>query len=197
MRKYPALRFLLLVITVALIWSLLPGCGGGEPAQEVETDPERYIDPRFEGAPSWVIKGRGDNADLIYGVGTFSGVRDIGLATDAAMARARNQIVLNLQAEVRSLLESGQIQTDDGVAFDAVQEVSNTVAQVGNMNISGAMMEDKWLSSSNELWVLASIDMEAFGQQLDKVQQLSGRMREEIHERVQDNLNRLDDRTGR
>jgi len=71
------------------------------------------------------------------------------------------------------------------------------VAQVGNMNISGAMMEDKWLSPANELWVLASIDMEAFGQQLDKVQQLSGRMREEIHERVQDNLNRLDDRTGR
>ncbi|MEZ4386817.1 MAG: hypothetical protein R3D98_04445 [Candidatus Krumholzibacteriia bacterium] len=194
MRAIRSISLLLTLLTLALGGALVAGCGGGG---DVETDPEVYVDPRFAGAPDWVLKGRGDNPDLIYGVGTFAGVRDMGLATDTAMARARNQIVLNLQAEVRSLLESGQIQTDDGENFDSVQEVSNTIAQVGNMNVSGAMMEAKWISPANEMWVLASIDMDAFGQQLQRVSQLSSRMREEIHQRVQENLNRLDERTLR
>lgn len=192
MRTNLRIRLSLLLFALLAAWTVIPGCGGGS---DIETDANVYQDARLKGAPEWVVTGRGKNSDLIYGVGTFSGVRDIGLATDTAMARARNQIVLNLQAEVRSLLESGQIQTDDGEAFDSVQEISNTIAQVGKMSVSGAMMESKWFSPSNDLWVLASINASQFGKQLEKMEHLSTRMREDIHQRVQENLGRMDERT--
>jgi hypothetical protein len=111
------------------------------------------------------------------------------------MARARNNIVLYVQAEVRSLLESGQIQTDDGEAVSSAQEISNTIAQVGNMDLSGAQMESSWLSSNNEYWVLAALDMEAFGNALERVTRLNERAREQISQRVRENHDRLDERT--
>ena len=195
MRKNAKVGSLALLLGVMVVGGMIPGCGGGGEAPEVETDMGDYVAPRFKGAPQWVITGRGSDPDVIYGTGSVSPVADISLARDTAMGRARNNIVLYLQAEVRSLLESGQIQTDDGEAISSAQEISNTIAQVGDLDLSGAQMESSWLSSNNEYWVLAALDMEAFGNALERVTRLNERAREQISQRVRENHDRLDERT--
>ena len=176
---------------------LLPGCGGGG---DVETDSGTFISQELEGAPQWVIKGRGEDSDKIYGLGSFAGSRDVGLARDTALARARNDIVLRIQAEVRSLLESYQATTTGGSEYGEAandeQHVENMVAQVAKMDISGAGMEELWISQTETMWVLASVDMEEFSQKVNQMSQLNEQIRRDIVERAREGQGRLWEKTG-
>lgn len=184
-------------LTLLLAGLLLSGCGGGN--RGIETDPG-FISEELEGAPEWVIKGKGGDGDLIYGLGSFTGSRDIGLARDTALARARNDIVLRIQAEVRSLLESYQANTTGGSRYgvDAndEQHVENMVAQVGKMEISGAGMEQMWISKTGKMWVLASVDIEEFAKQVNAMSQLNEQVREDVVKRAREGLGRMWEKTG-
>lgn len=176
---------------------LLPGCGGGG---DVETDPGTFVAEEFEGAPRWVTIGRGENSDKIYGLGSFAGSRDVGLARDTALARARNDIVLRIQAEVRSLLESYQATTTGGSEYGEAandeQHVENMIAQVAKMDVSGAGMEEQWISRTGTMWVLASVDIEEFSKKVNQMSQLNEQIRQDIVERAREGQGRLWDKTG-
>jgi hypothetical protein len=178
---------------------LLTGCGGGNDSA-VETDSETYISEELRGAPEWVIKGRGGDSDKIYGLGSFTGSHDVGLARDTALARARNDIVLRIQAEVRSLLESYQASTtggsDYGGEVNSEQHVENMVAQVAKMDLSGAGMEEMWISETNTMWVLAAVDIEEFSAKVNQMSQLNEQVRQDIVERAREGQGRLWEKTG-
>lgn len=197
MRLENTIRFALAAILLLAAGLLLPGCGGGGDA---ETDPDTYISQELKGAPQWVINGRGDDPDKIYGLGSFSGTRDVGLARDTALARARNDIVLRVQAQVRSLLESYQATTtggdDYGTAVNDEQHVENMVAQVAKMDISGAGQEAQWISETGTMWILAAVDVEEFAKKVNQMTQLNEQVREDIIERARDGQARLWDATG-
>ena len=197
MRHEITIRLAVASMFLLLAGLLLPGCGGGG---DVETAPDTYISEELAGAPQWVIKGRGEDSDKIYGLGSFTGSHDVGLSRDTALARARNDIVLRIQAEVRSLLESYQATTTGGADYgDAVndeQHVENMVAQVAKMDISGAGMEELWISETGTMWVLAAVDIEEFSQKVNQMTQLNERIREDIVERARDGQGRLWEKTG-
>ncbi len=175
------------------------GCGGGGDA-DVASDPGTYVAEELRGAPQWVIRGAGEDTDLIYGLGSFAGSRDVGLARDTALARARNDIVLQVQAQVRSLLESYQATTTGGEQYGEAandeQHVENMVAQVGQMDLSGAGMKEMWISPTGTMWVLAAVDVEEFSRKVDAMSQLGEQVREDVVERAREGMGRLWDRTG-
>ena len=197
MRHEIMIRFAVTSFFLLATGLMLSGCGGGG---DVETDPDTFISEELAGAPQWVIKGQGDDGDKIYGLGSFSGSHDVGLARDTALARARNDIVLRIQAEVRSLLESYQATTTGGAGYgDAVndeQHVENMVAQVAKMDISGAGMEELWISETGTMWVLAAVDIEEFSQKVNQMSQLNEQIREDIVERAREGQGRLWEKTG-
>jgi len=192
------LRLRLFAAGAALIAAglVFGGCGGGKDAQ---SDPG-FVSEDLEDAPEWVLKGRGGDADKIYGLGSFGGTRDIGLARDTALARARNDIVLRIQAEVRSLLESYQANTTGGSAYGEAandeQHVENMVAQVGNMDVSGAGMEEMWISKTGTMWVLAAVDIEEFAAKVNQMSQLNEQVREDVVRRAREGLGRMWEKTG-
>jgi len=197
MRHENTIRIAFAIMLLLGTGLLLPGCGGGD---EVETAPDTYIAEELQGAPEWVIKGSGTDSDKIYGLGSFTGSKDVGLARDTALARARNDIVLRIQAEVRSLLESYQATTTGGSDYgDSVndeQHVENMIAQVAKMDISGAGMEEMWISSTNTMWVLAAVDIEEFSRKVNEMTQLNEQIREDIVERAREGQGRLWEKTG-
>lgn len=198
MSQRQSIQMITFLSSLLLGLAMLAGCGGGDPAPE--TDPGIYIAEELRGAPAWVIRGAGDDPEKIYGLGSFTGSRDLGLARDTALARARNDIVLQIQAQVRSLLESYQATTTGGSEFGEAandeQHVENMVAQVGKMDLSGARMDQQWMSPTRTLWVLASVDVEEFSNKVDAMSQLSERVREDVVERAREGQGRLWERTG-
>jgi len=196
MRNENSIRFAFAATLLLATGLLLSGCGGGD---DVETDPGNYVSEEFKGAPQWVINGRGDDSDKIYGLGSASGSRDVGLLRDTALARARNDIVLRIQAEVRSLLESYQASTTGGSEYGEAandeQHIENMVAQVAKMDISGAGMETQWISKTETMWVLASVDMEEFARKVDQMSQLNEQVRRDVVERAREGQGRLWEKT--
>ena len=197
MRHEFKIRFAFTAMLLIATGLLLTGCGGGG---EVETDPGTYVAEEFEGAPQWVTKGRGEDNQKIYGLGSFAGSRDVGLARDTALARARNDIVLRIQAEVRSLLESYQATTTGGSEYGEAandeQHVENMIAQVAKMDVSGAGMEEQWISRTGTMWVLAAVDIEEFSKKVNQMSQLNEQIRQDIVERARDGQGRLWEKTG-
>lgn len=195
MDQVSRMRLAAAAVLIVVTGLSLPGCGG----KDVQDDPGLFTAEELRGAPDWVIKGRGGDNKLIYGLGSFTGSRDVGLARDTALARARNDIALRLQAEVRSLLESYQATTTGGEGFGREvadeQHVENMVAQVGRMDLSGAGMQEMWISPTGTMWVLAAVDITEFESKLDAMTQLNERVREDVVKRAREGMGRLWDRT--
>jgi hypothetical protein len=191
------LRPLPVLVLVAAALAVVSGCGGGD--ADVASDPGVFVAEELRGAPDWVIRAQGDDPDKIYGLGSATGSRDTGLMRDTALARARNDIVLQIQAQVRSLLESYQSTTTGGAQYGEAandeQHIENMVAQVGQMDLSGAGMETMWISATGTMWVLASIDVNEFTGKVNAMSQLSERVREDVVERAREGMGRLWDRT--
>lgn len=197
MRHVSKTHLLFACMTLLVAGLLLPGCGGG--GAEVQTDPAPFISEELQGAPEWVIKGRGADNDLIYGLGSCGGTRDVGLARDTALARARNDIVLRIQAEVRSLLESYQASTTGGSEYgesaNDEQHIENMVAQVAKMDLSGAGMEEMWISKTGKMWVLAAVDIEEFSRKVHAMSQLNEQVRQDVVERAREGMGRMWEKT--
>lgn len=195
MYQVSRLRIVLGCFVLFAVGLSLSACGS-KPAIE---DPGLFTAEEFRGAPQWVLKGQGEDPKLIYGLGSFTGSRDVGLARDTALARARNDIALRLQAEVRSLLESYQATTTGGSGYGYEvadeQHVENMVAQVGRMDLTGAGMQEMWISPKGTMWVLASVDIEEFDSKLNAMTQLNARLREDIVKRAREGMGRMWERT--
>ena len=57
------------------------------------------------------------------------------------------------------------------------------VAQVAKMDLSGAGMEEMWISPTNTMWVLAAVDIEEFSKKVGQMSQLNEQVRQDIVER--------------
>jgi hypothetical protein len=197
MRSLTATRLLMAAVLIVIVSAA--GCGGGSDVPP-DTDPDTYIAEELRGAPQWVIKGSGDDADKIYGLGSVTGTRDVGLARNSALNAARQDIALRLRAEVRSLNEVYRASTTGGAEYGSAandeQHLEEMMAQVGKMDLSGAGMEDMWISATGTMWVLAALDIENLSGQLDKMNQLNERIRQDIVERAREGHGRLWDKTG-
>jgi hypothetical protein len=76
------------------------------------------------------------------------------------------------------------------------QHVENMVAQVAKMDLSGAGMEEMWISETNTMWVLAAVDIEEFSAKVNQMGQLNEQVRRDIVERAREGQGRLWEKTG-
>ncbi len=156
--------------------------------------------PEFAGSPKWVT-GSCNNffekqGDVICGVGAVTGTKNVSLQRTAAEGRARTAIARALNVKVKSMLKDYQATITGGKAFkdasDDEQYIADVAKQLTDISISGTKTEDTWMSGTNTLYVLVSLDLQAFKESLNKVKELNAEVRKAVEERAVSAFKELD-----
>lgn len=155
-------------------------------------------------APDWVLQSCsaywGDNDARICGVGSAGGTKNISLARNAAIGRARTEIARSLQLKVKSMLKDYQATTTGGdeYGFAAADEqyVEDVSRQITDMTLSGTAMQDTWVAGNGTLFVLVALDVDTFKDSLQNMTDLSETIRRAVQERADEAFDELDEVTG-
>jgi hypothetical protein len=177
MKRLVKLSFILVIGLV-----LITGCASTQkvttttPIQELES-------------PDWVMKGSGafggDRGKVFYGVASASRMQNSSLMRSAADNRARNEVAKVFQFYTASLMKDYMASTvagDPNVTSEE-QHVEQAIKTVTSMTLSGVEIVDHWQHpASGELFALARLDLEAFKDKFDKVQNLDKKVTDYIKE---------------
>lgn len=127
---------------------IISGCSTSNVADGVSEN----ISAALDGAPEWVLD---DSNDLLSASGTAKIVNgNIGFATTQAEAQARNKIASQISVQVESKYREMTSSTADNVSQEAVQAIRQSVNQV----LAGSKSTNKWISKTNDMWVLVKVD---------------------------------------
>lgn len=143
------------------------------------------------GAPEWVYKAGGafkeGKGQILYGVGSSSGVRNKTLAISAGDNRARNEISKTLEVFVSSLMRDYAASTTAGDFKNTAEEqhIEQAIKTVTSMTLTGVEIIDHWEDPRNgDIHSLARLDMESFKNNLEKMGTLNENVREFVRERA-------------
>lgn len=164
------MRQLLMFVALGM---LLGACGGASDYYE-ET-----------GEPKWVVRGSGafneEGKRIFYGVGQVNGIANRALARTSAENRARAELARIFKVYVAALYKDYMASTTGGdmTASAEEQHVEQAVKTFTDATLSGVMIVDHWIDPSDGThFALAKLDLEAFGNALDKVKELDAKTRE-------------------
>ena len=180
-----------LVVVVAFVSSLCFACGGATSPEPVQG----AFAGALAGAPNWVLNCTERVADnVLCGVGSATGTRNISLARSSAQGRGRTDIARQLETNVTSMLEDYQATTTGGeyfgVAADDDQAIVDVSRQITDRAISGVRQTDTWVSSDgNTLYVLMELDADAFAEAVQGLDALDAAVRERV---VRDSARAMD-----
>jgi hypothetical protein len=183
-------RLILAILALSLLF-VFTGCGGGgpEPMDDI-------ISNELDGAPEWVIKARGDNDKMIYGVGSAGGSKNVALMRSTALGRARTEIARQLDLKVKSMLKDYQSTTTGGEYFGEAandeQHIEDVSKQITDLNLSGTRQEEIWISKTETIYVLVSLDIESFQKAVNGMTQLNEQIRSAVVERADKAFAELD-----
>jgi hypothetical protein len=161
----------------------LAGCGGGKKniQPEAVTAPAAAIAPA---GPVWVNQGSGAFKDgNFYGVGIASGIKNRALAVDTADSRARAKIAEVFNTYIAKLTKDYMASTTAGdmKASSEEQNVTNSLKSFTQMNLSGVVIVDHWVDSSDgSMFALAKLDVAGVKASLDKAQELDAKVRDYV-----------------
>lgn len=125
---------------------VMSGCG----TSNVATD-NAEINAALDGAPEWVL---GDSSDLLSASGTAKIKNsNIGFATTQAEADARNKIAQQISVQVESKYRELTNSTSDSVNQESVNAIRQSVNQI----LAGSKSTKKWISKTNDMWVLVEV----------------------------------------
>jgi len=145
--------------------------------------------PEFYEAPSWVLSGKGNNDNFIYGVGTAVKTKDNITQVNIAKARARAEISRSIEVRVKSILTDYQstIIKNDGTetAVWDEQKISYVTEQITASILTGTKHEESWISSSGTLYVLMSISIESLKDSIQKTELKSKEVSAFLESRVE------------
>jgi len=185
------MRRILLTVVLVLAAAWLVGCGSSGPK-----DPSSVVEKELDGAPDWVLEGRGGDKELIYGVGSVAGTRNVTLARTTAQARGRTEIARSLEVQVRSMLKDYQSTTTGGEYFgrqaNDEQHIEDVTKQITDMTLTGTRQEELWIADTGTLYVLMALDVEAFKDTIDNMGQLDEDLREAVKDRADEAFRELD-----
>ncbi|MBT3317408.1 LPP20 family lipoprotein [bacterium] len=182
-------RLILAAVLLSLVF-VFAGCGGGpKPMSDI-------VSNELDGAPDWVINGRGDNDKMIYGVGSAGGSKNVALMRSTALGRGRTEIAHQLDLKVKSMLKDYQSTTTGGEYFGEAandeQHIEDVSKQVTDLSLSGTRQEETWISKTGTLYVLVSLDIEAFKDIVNGMTHLSEQVRKAVVERADKAFAELD-----
>ena len=185
----------LFAVAVAVLVSA--GCAGTKPPT-----PATAVHEELAGAPCWVTKGgscyfkQQDKGKYICGVGSVGGTRNVGLAREAALGRARTEIARSLSVRVASMLKDYQATTTGGAEFGTSaadeQHITDVSKQITDMTLSGTEIVDSWVSSSGTYYALSRLDIDGFKDAVHRMNNLSEAVRQAVVERADKAFEELD-----
>jgi hypothetical protein len=155
-------------------------------------------------APDWVLQSCSaywgdDDGARICGVGSAGGTKNISLARNAAIGRARTEIARSLQVKVKSMLKDYQATTTGGdeflIAAADEQYVEDVSKQITNMTLSGTAMQDTWVAHDGTMFTLVALDIDTFKDSLKSMTDLSETIRRAVKERADSSFRELDEVT--
>lgn len=177
------------------------GCAATKPKS-----PATVMHEELAGAPCWVTKGAGcyfkepDRAKYVCGVGSVGGTRNVGLAREAALGRARTEIARSLAVRVTSMLKDYQATTTGGAEFGTSsadeQHIVDVAKQITDMTISGTEIVDSWTSSSGTYYALCRLNVDGFKDAVRRMTSLSESVRQAVVERADKAFEELDRATN-
>jgi hypothetical protein len=178
-----------LITVVALV-----GCGSSGPKE-----PGSIIENELEGAPDWVLEGKGSDGEVIYGVGAVAGTRNVALARSTAEGRGRTEIARSLEVSIESMLKDYQATTTGGEFFAQAandeQHIEDVSRQMTNITLTGTRQDDHWISDTGTLYVLMALDIDDFKEAIQGMDQLNDELREAVEERADEAFRELDENT--
>jgi hypothetical protein len=180
-------RSFLICLAVISLLIIVAGCSGNNKTASVTPVQD------FK-APEWVVKGSGafsrDNQKVFYGVGTAYGMENPSLLRTASENRARSDIAKVFQVYTSYLMKDYMASTMDEnkKRTSDEQHTEQAVKTVAAMTISGVEIVDHWQdSSTGEIFSLARLDLEAFKENLNRMNELKS----EVKEYIKNNAERL------
>ena len=173
-------KFLVIVCMAALA---LPSCG-----KEVKSEPEQLKGIDY---PEWVLKGSGafggEQGRVFYGVGSVSGIKNHALARTTADNRARAEIAKIFEVYSASLMKDYMASTTAGdmSASSEEQHVESAIKTFSAATLSGVQIVDHWFHPDGTVYALAQLDLENFGNALDKMKELSAEVRDYVRKNAE------------
>jgi hypothetical protein len=185
-------RSIVLGIAGVLCTAVLGACG--QPA------PKTALAAEMADLPPWAL-GKCEeslkNKDALCASGSVQGMSSVSLARAAAEGRARTELARVLQVRVKSMLRDYQSATQGGPdnATSSEQYVEDTSKQVTDVTLSGSRIEETFVSQTGTFWALVVLDVSAFKDSLQQVNDLNSQVRAAIIERADRSFRSLDQAT--
>jgi len=175
----------LVIISIAAIG--LVACGG--PKKEQKNEPPSLAGINY---PDWVTKGSGafggEAGRVFYGVGSVSGMRNEALARSTADNRARAEVAKIFEVYSASLMKDYMASTTAGdmSASSEEQHVEQAIKTFSAQTLSGVQIVDHWYHPTNgTIYALASLDLAAFTDSLDKMKELKAEVRDYVRKNAE------------
>jgi len=142
--------------------------------------------------PEWVMKGSGafggDGKRVFYGVGSVSGIKNQSLARTTADNRARAEISKIFEVYSASLMKDYSASTTAGdmTASSEEQHVEQAIKTFSASTLSGVQIVDHWFHPQDgTVYSLAQLDLENFTNNLDKMKELNGKVRDYVRQNAE------------
>ena len=165
----------------------LVACGGGKK----KTDGDAPANLKGIDYPEWVNKGSGafggEQGRVFYGVGSASGIRNHALARTTADNRGRAEIARIFEVYSASLMKDYMASTTAGdmSASSEEQHVEQAIKSFSAVTLSGVQIVDHWFHPDGTVYALAQLDLEGFTNNLDKMNELNGQVRDYVRKNAE------------
>lgn len=124
---------------------VMSGCG----TINVATD-NAEINAALDGAPEWVL---GETSGLSASGSAKIKSNNISFAVTQAEADARNKLAGQIATQAESKYREMNTSDSESVNQEAVQAIRQSVSKV----IAGSKSTKKWISKTNDMWVLVEV----------------------------------------
>ena len=141
--------------------------------------------------PAWVLKGGGafggDTGRVFYGVGSVSGIQNHALARTTAENRARADLAKVFETYTASLMKDYMASTTAGDMSKSSEEqhVEQVIKTFSAQTLSGVQVVDRWFHPDGTVYALARLDLESFMNNLDKMNELNGKVRDYVRKNAE------------
>jgi len=156
------------LITMAAMSMLISGCSSPQP-DPVDPNKGIYIDPKFDGAPQWVLQPEMVGFVTGLGISKKNVTDDIGFQREEATANGRVNIAKTLNVKASNILLSHKSSTAE--TFD--QASSSTTEVFTSESLQNTRVKNTWINRNGTMFVLMYISSEEIISQLDKAAKTS------------------------
>jgi hypothetical protein len=177
------------LVLVGFVALTLVACADGEKTRREGEAPANLRGVDF---PDWVLKGSGafggEGDKIFFGVGSVSGIRNHALARTTADNRARAEIAKVFEVYSASLMKDYMASTTAGDMESSSEEqhVEQVVKTFSAQTLSGVQVVDHWFHPvDGTVYSLGRLDLESFTNQLEKMKELNGKVRDYVRKNAE------------